>query len=228
MQQEAVRYAMFRLHKQPLSEEQKQDVESKCDITGLKLQLYTAMKVSGQEEEVVTLKESIPLEANTLLRGSWFSFHNLTDVYSTQYTALTEKTKTTNYHTFSLRVAIGGLCSELVSPSLLGFKSVAGFEPQLIGFAKNDIQDGILGSKVFSQIARSQVQRRRRQAVEGGSGDLPTPIDGVQPTSRPPQTVDEYQSARCRLYRYNVSSPRKLVIINCSLGSVVLFICPKG
>lgn len=211
-QPEVIRYALLRIHRRALSEEEIASLSTKCDFSNIELRLYTTLGTNDKGEQIVVLKQSVELNLTSeqLSESAWYTLQNFTDMYRTDV----ESPFPNKHQLVTLRLSISDTdtCSG-ISPSLLGFTSVSGTEAELIGFSKNDIQASPFTSKMITSLS-AMYKRRKRQVVEGSGTVDRTEVnfDSVNAsnitTSKPvgQLTLEEMKAERCQLYSHTVSN----------------------
>lgn len=196
---ETLHSALLRVYKNALSPEQITTLQSLCDLTNPKLQVFSTVDVNDNEE-IVQFEKSIQLSINALSESDWLSFPDMNNIY---------RVAAQQPRFLRLHLAIGGSCHG-VSPSQFGITT--NFQTELIGYVKDEVDDKTIMSSLKS--IQSNRQKRQTEIVnEGGSGDIDsfrndtrnysTPNSTL--TNRDPSTLEEYKLAKCHLYDFNVS-----------------------
>lgn len=210
-QPEIIRYALLRIHRRALSNEEITSLGQKCDFSNIELRLYTTLGTNDKGEQVVVLKQSVGLNLTSeqLSESMWYTLQNFTEMYRTDV----DSPFRNKHQLVTLRLSIGDTeaCSG-ISPSLLGFTSVSGTEAELIGFSKNEIQASPFTSKMITSLS-AMYKRRKRLAEEGSGGVDKTAVnfDSVNAsnvtTSKPLGQIPlEYiMTNRCQIYSHTVS-----------------------
>lgn len=215
-QPETVKYALLRVHRRALSNEEILGLSEKCDFSHLELRLYTTLGSNDKGEQIVVLKQTMDLNLTIekLSQSEWYSFNNFTEMYRSD---VESPTLSKQHQLVMLRLSIAESEScPGISPSLLGFTSASGTESELIGFSKDELQASPFTSNLITNLSLMYKKRRRRQAevqVGDGSGTVDTTtvkFDNVTnvTTSRPEEqkTLDDIKRDRCQLYSHTVSN----------------------
>lgn len=205
---------MLRVYRKPV--EELALLRNRCsDLSELSLQLYTQTSTEG-EQQVFALRSVQSISQVNFTQGGWVEFLNLTSMYKSLIDNAREELGNATV-VLNTRLAVSTpLCSNL-TPSALGFISVAEHRAQLIGFEENPVERDISFSDMVSFIARS----RRSAGDEETTGDMlelsseaprrttnsvPPTVSPTQPSANEPLSdPSAYKYSRCRLYRHHVS-----------------------
>ena len=175
--------AFVRVNKKQLSSEEVESLD--CDHSNLKMELYTTKSEMSDTQEIITLEQSVELSSANLENSEWIDFYNLT--------SLVEEARATN-SLLNFRLSMGGDCAR-ISPTKFGISLEDC--PELITYCNSKEEDS-----VFPALLNEEVQRRKRQALNSGSGEEPS----RDVESRRPSTLDEIKLARCQNHDFNVST----------------------
>ena len=207
-----IRYAMLRLHRQPLTPHQLEALQTKCgddvDLSSSTLQLYS---LSGTVGNVSTfsLRKVHSLHGSNFSEEEWVEFTNMTRMYKDFVDSLhiLAQDDGTSRIPVTLRLAVDSACSS-ISPTELGFTPTTFKQkPQLVKFSENDLQKQLLFSRVGSLLATTRItegqrQRSKRQAACSN-------YTGISGSTSPTPALEDvsscYNVTPCRLYNYEVN-----------------------
>ena len=164
-----IRYALLRVHREPVDVEMLAHLTQRCgSLSKFKLRLFTQIEDGSQAYKLVAAK---PLPVANLTEGEWVEFWNITKLYAAMVKSIQKELgedKTHMTKVLRTRLQLKTPSCGPLSPSVLGFSSVAEHKAQLVGVEETTIDKDLTFSKVMSMIARQQYlqKRSRRQVTE--------------------------------------------------------------
>lgn len=196
---------MLRVYREPVDEFAL--LQNNCsDLSDLSVQLYTQTSAEG-EQPVFSLRGVQSSDVN-LTQGGWVEFLNLTSMYKSLIETVLEELEDGALATAVLntRLTVSSPSCANLTPSSLGFISVAEYRAQLVGFEENLINNDRSFSDMMSSIARSRRSAERPALAteapsSGTNSENPTLSSASEPLSNP----GDYEQRRCTLYRHHVS-----------------------
>ena len=206
-QGDIVRYAMLRVYREPVELALLQE-----NCSNFSLQLYTQTSTEG-ENSIFTLRGVQSLSQADFTQGEWVEFLNLTNVYRTLIETIQEGLEEGVLATgvLNTRLTVNSPSCSNLSPSSLGFTSVAEHRAQLVGFEENSDESIIRFSDMMTFIARfrrdSDRSPRDIPLSTGASSDTTSTISPVTVSYPLPTLPANFrrESRGCALYSYYVS-----------------------
>jgi hypothetical protein len=196
---------MLRVYREPVELTMLQD--NCTDLSQLSLQLYTQTTMEG-ESSVYTLRGTQSLSQTNYTVGGWVEFLNLTSMYKSLIDSIHEELEDGAIATavFNTRLTVNSPSCSNLSPSALGFVSLADHRAQLVGFEDNSIEDKVSFSDMMSLVARSRRQAELAVlATEPPSNETMATINSEPAQNLPLENPGDYELSRCQLYTYDVS-----------------------
>lgn len=204
-QRDVIRYAMLRVYRKPV--DNLALLQENCsNLSNLSLQLYTQTSTEGGNP-VFSLRGVQSLSQANFTQGAWVEFLNLTTMYKSLIATIEEELEDGALATAVLntRLTVNSPSCSSLSPSGLGFVSVAEHRAQLVVFEENLIENEVRFSDVMSIIARSRRNSETVElSIEAPSNQTRNP-EPTQPTNEPLNNPGDYRYPRCQLYRHYVS-----------------------
>ena len=187
--QDSVHEAALQVHRKALSQEEINSLtELECDLSDLKILLFSTQPQEDEDKDVVVLESDMPLSADSLSKEEWLSFTNVTRILANR----------ASNSFLKLQLAMVGSCSNATS-SMFGIsESQSGYHPELVIYAKGESEDS------FGSVLKD-LQRKKRQAAETVS-TAENSTEATSLESRKPSTIAEYKAAKCQIHDFNVSN----------------------
>lgn len=208
-QGDIVRYAMLRVYREPVELALLQ--ENCSNLSDLSLQLYTQTSMEG-ENPVFTLRGVQSLSQANFTQGEWVEFLNLTSVYRTLIETAQEDLEEGALATgvLNTRLTVNSPSCSHLSPSALGFVSIAKHRAQLVGFEVNTIENRARFSDMMTLIARFRRSPDRSPraiplSTAAPSNRTSTTSTAIPAIPSPPPLPSNPEDHGCRLYSHHVS-----------------------
>lgn len=190
-----VRYALLRVHREPVAEEKLALLHRKCGKPSrFRLRLYTQKGVGKNGREVYSLSAVKTLPTANLSQEEWVEFQDITKMYTSVVQDMQERLGENETHitkVVQVRLELSSPSCRFISPSELGFSSTAENKAQLVGLEETTIGKDLSFSRVMTAIAKQQhfLRRSRRQAEPEGVAPVSTETTGsVQLVTESPST----------------------------------------
>lgn len=175
--EETLRATEFRIYRDALSEQQIAELESRCNLSQLRLELYLKVDLDSKgERDLVSLEKVTSISREELDKSGWIVFRNLTKSQMRWVQC------NRSSYMFSLRLAVGGGTCNNIRPSELGLTTRTGREPLVNGFSESEPSESQMNRRLATLHAGAANRRAKRETA-------------------PPINLED----SCRLYPYTVS-----------------------
>lgn len=201
-QRDVIRYAMLRVYREPV--DKLALLQENCSsLSELSLQLYTQTSTEG-ENPIFSLRGVQSLSQANFTQGEWVEFLNLTNMYKSFMETVQEELEDGELATAVLntRLTVNSPSCSSLSPSALGFVSVAEYRAQLVGLGENLIENEVRFSDLITRSRRNSDTDELSTEAPSNQTMNPGP---TQPSSVPLNSPGDYRYSRCQLYRHYVS-----------------------